>query len=658
MTQAEAPVSGAPDDAAAKNFPVLQDIQFFGRPQRGRKEGIGLNRVSLVLGEPGTVTPDHIACIKDALMKKGVDASAIHVRLAPKAPSEAELIAYKAKKAGPYDSSTQTEMRVVVDVGPLNRKEQHSTEWLDYFNDCGIADDAITTQARNQLAEQTMPLMARIRRDGPVKAIKHEYAVSPIKLIGRMYFIGDTLSFLVGLMNSIGTIKSRGYGDLAFGVACSATGIVMSGWGDRPDPNSPSQALMDKMDHALAGKPSGYPAAAKPQLPKVSLSEQADTYLAEHAAAIGKVGLIVASGGLFMAGVQQKNPIKMVQSFFASVGFPISLMMPKEGIRLEDTRASNVIKQNPLAQKTFHFLQERPNSLIALAVIHNALGFGTAARDIVRSEPAKEALRQQFSDEAFQPNKIGKDGQPMKWWDLPRKELIAHAKALGNEEFIEGIANYQMYNRLRLSAVPYALMVGTYFVTNALFGLTVEPKRRVHPDELFSLAAERWLRTADTSLAPQALAESSMSALASMVQWLAQQPAVRFAQQTGKLPMEPGESLEHVLARGIIGKAGQMAPLTGQDGAYRLLAGIAEPVLAAGESRQAEGGSPSYFMAQPSPDNMLSEASVPLAAIQQDNALLDATKTVFNDKSSVRQQADTAFRELATAPDAGAHLRH
>jgi hypothetical protein len=614
---------------------LVEDIVLFGRPHKGRKDGIGINRASLVLGEPGTVTAEDINRIRQVLAQKGIAPAAIQVRIAPKAPTEAELQAHKAKKSGPYDASLQREMRVVVDVGPLDYKTQHSDEWLDFLQSGQIAAPDVTAKARANVAEAAMTLSARIKRDGFVKAVRHEYAVSPIKLIGRLYFVGDILSFAVGLMNSVGTVKSRGMGDMIFGVACSATGVVMAGWGDRKDPNSPSQALMQDMDAALAGQPGGYPAADSPSLPPATTRDAMDGYLAQHASTIGKVGLIIASAGMFVAGVQQKNPIKMVQSFFASVGFPISLLMPKEGVRLQDTGVGEGIKNSPVAQKGFEFLQERPNALIGLAVIHNMLGFGTSAHDILRSEPNREAIRQQFADDAYQPSKSGPDGKPLKWWDLPRKELIAHARALGNEAFIDGVANYQMYNRLRLTAIPYALMVGTYFIGNALFGLTVEPKKRVHPDELLSLAAERWLRTADTSLAPEALAYGSLSALSSMARWLANQPAVRFAQQSGKLDVMEGEPFEQALARMIIAKAGDMAALTGQEGAYAVLSRITGPVFDSVTVRKPDMLAHHAVLSQPGADAMLASAVPPVMEKTDDQLLLGVAKdSPAEDKSA------------------------
>lgn len=415
----------------------LEDLVFMGRPRRGAAAEVAVSRMGLVLGAPDQVTPEQIQQLKDALLAEGVLPQQMHLRWAPKAPSQQELEA--AKAAGePYDPSTQAQLRLVLDVGPLDEKQHASSDWLARLEKWGVVSAEVAQKSRESVAEHTMPLLARMRRDGVVKAIRHEYAVSPIKLIGRMYFIGDLLSFAVGLMNSVGTIKSRGYGDLAFGVACSATGVVMMGWGDRPSAHSPAQALMEKMDKARAGEAAVYPSEAAAPLPERTVSERVDAYLAQNASAIGKIGLIVASGGLAMAGVQQKNPIKVVQSFFASVGFPISLLMPPEGVKLEDTSWGKPLAGNATAEAGYRFLQERPNALIAASVVHNMLGFGTSFADIRRAEPQKQAIREQYDAEQYH----AKDGR--KWWDMPRKELVSHARAMGDESFIDAVANYQM----------------------------------------------------------------------------------------------------------------------------------------------------------------------------------------------------------------------
>lgn len=122
-----------------------------------------------------------------------------------------------------------------------------------------------------------------------------------------------------------------------------------------------------------------------------------------------------------------------------------------------------------------------------------------------------------------------------------------------------------------MSAPFYAAMVGTYFVTNLLFGLTVEPKKRVHPEELFSLAIERWLRGVDTSLAPEALAKTMQARLQAMAEWLVEQPPVKFALERGQITMMEGQSPAEAVAAAMLERADRMAPLVGRAAEWRLM---------------------------------------------------------------------------------------
>src|SRR5690606_10032032 len=112
------------------------------------------------------------------------------------------------------------------------------------------------------------------------------------------------------------------------------------------------------------------------------------------------------------------------------------------------------------------------------------------------------------------------------------------------------------------------------FVTNLLFGFTVEAKKRVHVDELASLMAERWLKVADTSVTPEALAQKSQAVLAAMAGWMAQQPAVRYAEQSGRIELQEGEDLAGVLTRRIRDRAEVMAHASGQEAGLTLLQAV------------------------------------------------------------------------------------
>lgn len=623
---------------------LIKEFIFLGSRKKRTEDGIPLSRASLLLGEQEKLTPESIPPLLEALGALGISRDRISFSLTPPAPTPDELETFK-KEGKAYDASTQKRTHFALHLEGLDELPEPLTHTalMRHLAARQQVSEPTVQKTQETLASSTRTPWQRVKQEGLWPTMKFYFRDKPLPIIGFFYFAGDMLGNVVSAITNLNLVKTRGLGDFIFSTACGASSILMMGWGDKQTGFSTSESLLAKFDKNFSNSALGaHVPSLHQEKQERSKAQSVDKYLSEHGGLMAKYINAVAPLGLIKAGIDQKNPRQLLQASLAGIGFPVTLAMPKEGVLYEETALHKITGDNGVAKKAFNWLQQRPNALIGLSVLHNIIGLDSSLHNVRRSPIAQEEIRKQFSDPVFQPFtsvslaadgtvRLHHEGSPQ-WHEISRntgalkqhlamlkdgwvakapdgriRPVTADEKAAirsetgnhrvkdgielfrlpqqleqmphlprdkdGNEvkskyknlyeAFENNIADYQMFNRLPISAVPNFLMYLTYGVGNALFGLSVEAKKRVHADELYSVAANHILNAME-KVSTQQEALASMAYAQEMVAWLSEQPAVRYAQQTGKIVLKEGQNLQEALMDHINHSASHLAPLTGR----------------------------------------------------------------------------------------------
>src|SRR5690606_21782368 len=124
-------------------------------------------------GAAEETSPETLAQLRAALEAQGIAPEQMHLRLAPRRATAQEV-------ADGLEACAQSDTELVLDIGPLGKRQHDSNSFLAMLQKAGAIDAPLAQQVQANVAEATLPLMTRMRRDGVLNALKHEYKQSPI----------------------------------------------------------------------------------------------------------------------------------------------------------------------------------------------------------------------------------------------------------------------------------------------------------------------------------------------------------------------------------------------------------------------------------------------------------------------------------------------
>ena len=414
--------------------------------------------------------------------------------------------------------------------------------------------DAIPSEAVAAYQEKESAYQAQFK--GPIGWFRKRLQEKALSTIGGIYLAADAMSGAIGAINSVNMLQAKGSGDLGYTALAGSSSAAMMLYGSPEQSSTPAAHAHAQMMEELTQDPSlSWLVDRHAPAEEVTLKGSFDQFMVRNAENIGMVNNAFSGMALAKAGLEQNgNPLKFAQGAIITTSIGVPYMVLNFGKQLNSIFGN----LPGIAGKAWDYLYTKPRDIIKLAVLHNIVGVGTSILDLWRSPRERAKLIEDFAPDThpeylgFQAS-IDEHGQASltragDWRDMSTQDMretlsimragwvavdasgvakaptVEELELLDEQEtpkrtlmerggasvtmiplekpmkpakvakFEKALIDYQMFQRLPISATINFAMIATYMTANILWSTFKPAEAKLDTQEQLSLAAAELLK--------------------------------------------------------------------------------------------------------------------------------------------------------------------